>query len=311
MSEFFTPRQVARALGVSESSLKRWCDQTLLKIVRTAGGHRRVPYEEVARFCRETGRTLAAPQVLGLPAAVGHGATVYERAGSQFAAALVAGDEATARRIAVDLFLTKHPIWEIGDMVIAPALAEVGAAWQCGEVAVWQERRGCEIVQRVIYELMTMMVAPRADAPRAFGATLEGDPYRLSTTLCEATLREAGWQAESFGTSIPIASLGQALIDLKPTLAWISVSHIAEPEVFVDRFNELSRRVNDAGIALAVGGRAIDDSLAASLECATRCRSLAELRGFASSLVENGSKRSPARRRKKQSPPAKRRDRSA
>lgn len=300
MSEFFTPRQVARALGVSESSLKRWCDQTLLKTVRTAGGHRRVPYEEVARFCRESGRLLADPQVLGLPAAVGHGATVYSRASSQFTAALIAGDEATARRIAVDLFLTNHPIWEIGDLVVAPALREIGSAWQCGELAVWQERRGCEIVQRAVYELAGLVAPPRADAPLAIGATFEGDVYRLSTMLCEATLREAGWRAESFGTSIPSDSLLQALIALRPRLAWISISHIAAPDTFVAQFNEFSRRVKAAGIPLVVGGRAVDDALAEALEQTHRCRSLDELRRFAEPLVER-TKRERVRRPRKKS----------
>lgn len=307
MSEYFTPRQVARALGVSESSLKRWCDRSLLNTVRTAGGHRRVAYQEIARFCRETGRQLADPNVLGLPAAVGHGATVYGRAASQFGAALVAGDETMARRITIDLLQTKHPIWEIGDLVVAPALREIGTSWQCGDVAVWQERRGCEIVQRVIYELTNLVAAPPPDAPQAVGGTVEGDPYRLSTMLCEATLREAGWRAESFGSSIPIASLAQAMIDLRPPLAWISISHEVAPEDFAPEFNEHSRRIRAAGIALAVGGRAVDDSLAAALEFTVRCRTLDELRLFAAGLkADTKATRAKRAKRRAESPPRKR-----
>lgn len=307
MSEFFTPRQVARALGVSESSLKRWCDRSLLKTVRTAGGHRRVAYQEIARFCRETGRDLADPNVLGLPAAVGHGSTVYGRAAEQFGAALIAGDEAMARRITFDLLQTKHPIWEIGDLVVAPALREIGTSWHCGDVAVWQERRGCEIVQRVIYELTNLVAAPSPDAPPAFGGTLEGDPYRLSTMLCEATLREAGWRAESFGSSIPIASLTQALLDLRPRLAWISISHEVATDTFAPEFNEFSRRIRAAGIALAIGGRAVDDSLAAALEFTIRCRTLDELRVFADGLMAD-AKPAHAKRGKRNAEPPQEKD---
>lgn len=304
MSEFFTPRQVARALGVSESSLKRWCDRSLLKTVRTAGGHRRVAYKEVARFCRETGRDLAEPEVLGLPAAVGHGSTVSTRAASQFSAALVAGDETVARRITVDLLQTKHPIWAIGDLVVAPALREIGSGWQCGDVSIWQERRGCEIVQRVIYELTNLVAAPPPDAPLAIGGTLEGDPYRLSTMLCEATLREAGWRAESFGTSIPIASLTQAVVDLRPPLAWISISQEVAIDTFAPEFNEFSRRIRAAGVSLAIGGRAVDDSLAAALEYTVRCRTLDELRLFADGLRTDVKRvRAKRRERKIAAPP--------
>lgn len=302
MSEFFTPRQVSRALGVSESSLKRWCDRSLLKTVRTAGGHRRVPYDEIARFCRDTGRELVDPAVLGLPAAVGHGTTVSSRASSQFGAALIAGEEVVARRLLVDLYLTKHSIPEIGDLVIAPALREIGDQWHCGDVAVWQERRGCEIVQRVIYELTNLVAAPPVEAPFALGGTLEGDPYRLSTMLCEATLREAGWHAESLGTSIPAASLAQAIVDLKPRLCWISISHIASQESLVAEFNDLSRRVRAAGIALAVGGRAVDEALSQALEFTVRCTTLHELRTFAAQLLTEKAPRAGSRKRAKKTP---------
>ena len=38
MNELVSPKQVAHAMGVSESSLKRWCDQGLIPTVRTAAG---------------------------------------------------------------------------------------------------------------------------------------------------------------------------------------------------------------------------------------------------------------------------------
>lgn len=299
MNDSFTPRQVARALGVSESSLKRWCDRDILKTVRTAGGHRRVAFDEVARFCRESGRTLAEPELLGLPAAVGSGTTVFGRAALQFKTALIAGDEEVARRVVLDLFLTKHSIRQIGDEVIAPALREIGSEWQCGEVAVWQERRGCEIVQRVIFELSRLAPNPTPTAPLALGATLEGDPYRLSTMLCEATLREAGWRAESLGSSLPIPSLIEALGKLKPKLCWVSVSHIADLDSYIAGLNDLYRATHDAGIALAIGGRAIDDALCERIRYSVRCGSLAELHAYAEPLRDLGGatlakkKRSP------------------
>ncbi len=67
-AEWISPNQAARAMGVSESSLKRWCDQGLIKLVRTAGGHRKLSRADVLRFIRERDQPLASPEVLGLPA---------------------------------------------------------------------------------------------------------------------------------------------------------------------------------------------------------------------------------------------------
>jgi excisionase family DNA binding protein len=284
MSEYFTPRQVSRALGVSESSLKRWCDKGILQIVRTAGGHRRLPLEEVMRFLRESGHAVVRPDLLGLPAAIGQGATVVERARRQFEDALRAADEQLARRVVLDLYLTRHPLWRIGDEVISPAFRLIGKAWECGELAVYQERRACEIAQRILYELAAMSKPAAATAPRAIGGTLEGDDYRLSTMLCESVLREAGWRAESLGTSSPVESFCRAIDDLAPKLCWVSISYVGDRGVLVDRIDALAGRATASGARLVVGGRAIDDELRRRLSSVTVCDRMKDLADLAASI---------------------------
>ena len=47
MKTTISPRQVARAIGVGESTLKRWCDRGLIPMLKTAGGHRRLAVSDV------------------------------------------------------------------------------------------------------------------------------------------------------------------------------------------------------------------------------------------------------------------------
>ncbi len=49
MKQLLTPKQVARAIQVSESSIKRWCDRGTIPAEYTAGGHRRIPLAELVR----------------------------------------------------------------------------------------------------------------------------------------------------------------------------------------------------------------------------------------------------------------------
>ena len=55
--------------------------------------------------------------------------------------ALVAGEHATCRQIALDLFLAEHSISVICDDVFAAAFRQIGELWSCGEAEVYQEER--------------------------------------------------------------------------------------------------------------------------------------------------------------------------
>jgi hypothetical protein len=68
MKNLATPKQVTRAIQVSESSVKRWCDKGVIPTHYTAGGHRRVPLSGLLDFLRSTKQQLVRPEVLGLPA---------------------------------------------------------------------------------------------------------------------------------------------------------------------------------------------------------------------------------------------------
>ena len=71
MHEPLSPKQVARAIQVSESSIKRWCDKGVIPTKYTAGGHRRIPLGGLMDFLRSTKHTIAQPEILGLPATTG------------------------------------------------------------------------------------------------------------------------------------------------------------------------------------------------------------------------------------------------
>src|SRR3954467_11206793 len=65
-TSLLTPKQLADAIGASESSLRRWVDAGSIRMSRTAGGHRRIPVAEAIRFIRESGATVVRPDLLGL-----------------------------------------------------------------------------------------------------------------------------------------------------------------------------------------------------------------------------------------------------
>lgn len=80
-------------MGVSEATVKRWCDRGLIQPTRTVVGHRRLSIGTVLAFIRENGKKLVAPASMELPASVGRGSLTIEQASRQFRQVLVAGEE--------------------------------------------------------------------------------------------------------------------------------------------------------------------------------------------------------------------------
>jgi len=280
----FSPNQVARCLGVSEASIKRWCDKGILAFTKTAGGHRRIPVHVVLDFVRENDFTLAQPEMLELPPSVGAGSRTLDQACRLFGQALEQGDDSRCLQLTLDLRLAGRDMAVIGDRVIAPAFQALGQRWEHGEAEVYQERRGVEITRHVLSRLKDTLAPPAPAAPTAIGATLPGDPYSLPGQLCELVLLEQGWQARFLGSELPMETVARAVQDLGPRMLWLSVSVAEVPEDFVRDYGQLYETCRQQRCAVAIGGRALTGSLRQRLQYASYGDNLRHVQSFAQSL---------------------------
>jgi MerR family transcriptional regulator, light-induced transcriptional regulator len=283
LRELLTPKQVARAIQVSESSVKRWCDKGVIPTRYTAGGHRRIPVTGLLDFLRASKHELVDRQILGLPASSGRTERVLGRATIQLTEALLAGDEIRARKLALDLFLAEHSISVICDDVLASAFERIGEEWSCGQAEVYQERRGCEIALRILHDFRALLSAPPDDAPLAIGGASAGDQYSLGTAMAEVVLRDAQWRAISLGDNLPMQTLAAAIRDQRPKLFWLSCSHIEDETRFVSQFNAMFDE-HASSTAIVVGGRGLSESLRTRLRYAAFCDNMQHLEAFAQSL---------------------------
>ncbi|MCA9030139.1 MAG: helix-turn-helix domain-containing protein [Planctomycetaceae bacterium] len=283
MQDLISPKQVAQAIGVSESSLKRWCDRGILPSVKTAGGHRRIPVSAVLAYVRETGQTLAEPELLGLSRATTGVTRTLDVKRERLIEALLAGDETVASQTVLNLYLAKYPLSTICDDVLAPVFAEIGERWGCGDVAVYQERRACEICQRLLHEVRRALPEPKVDAPFAIGGTLDGDPYTLATAMVELVLRDKGWRACSLGNMLPFQTLRMALCESPAKLFWLSVTSIRDEETFLSEFARISEMAEQRGVAVVVGGKALTESIRRRMRYSCYCDTFGHLETFAKS----------------------------
>lgn len=280
-----SPKQVARAIGVSEASLKRWCDKGKLTSTKTAGGHRRLHVSSVLRFLKDSGRELVRPEILGLPPSTRKTVWTQERGAQQLFDALTAGDEDLVLQIVFDLYLAGFSSCDICDKIMARTFHEIGHAWEHGDVQIYQERRAADLCIRALQRLEQFTPPPAADAPRAFGATLASDPYTLPTTMASTVLREIGWRATSFGVGLPTETLCEALSKESAQLFWVSVSAFdSSPVEFLEDYAQLYKAASMRDIPVVVGGRALTPDLRKQMRYAAFCDNMAHLVDFGSTI---------------------------
>jgi excisionase family DNA binding protein len=258
MVELLSPRELARAIGVSESSLKRWTDRGLLRSTRTAGGHRRIRVAEAIRFIRESGATVLRPELLGLPE-LGDGEEPGGPRGDRLAqvhALLLEGRARDVTRLLLALYIEGASVAWICDELLRRAMERLGELWTCDERGVFIEHRASDICLAALGRLRAILPAPDAGALRATGGAPSGDPYLLATFAAATVLAAIGADAVNLGPDTPMDALLKAARTQEAGMVWLSVSVAAEAPRLRSEVLQLAEVLRSEGRALIVGGRA-------------------------------------------------------
>jgi excisionase family DNA binding protein len=276
-----SPRELAHALGVSESSLKRWVDAGKIVASRTDGGHRRIALPEAVRFIRETGAPLAHPEVLDLPAMAAAPSDALA-ADSGLLGCLERGDAIAVRGWLVGRYLAGASIAELSDGPVRSAMHALGELWHHDERGVFIEHRATEACLQALAYLRGTL-PERLAGPLALGAAPEDDPYRLPTFLASMVVSEAGLRAINLGPDTPISAMQHAVAEHRPRLVWLSATgKLASP-----RAAEIARWI--AGlprtIVAVIGGRNAG-AIAAVLPSVRHADAMAELAVIARKLAQ-------------------------
>jgi excisionase family DNA binding protein len=253
MEKLLTTKELAEAIGASESSLRRWTNSGAIRTSRTVGGHRRIPLSEAVRFIRETRATVVRPQVLGLPDT----GTAHATGGDVAAAlyqALLDGDAARARGQVIAMYLGGTPLAAIFDGPLAGAMHRVGELWRHDPRGVLVEHRATDICLQTVAELRQLLPAAEDAAPAAVGGAPADDPYLLPSMMAAAVLADAGYRVTSLGADTPAEVLAAAAEEVDARVVWLSVSH-AEPEALRRDVERLASRLEPRGTTILIGGR--------------------------------------------------------
>lgn len=268
LDRFVSPGRLARALGLGESTVKRWIDQGRIPVEKTPGGHRRIRLADALHLLRSRGIPGADPSALGF--------SVADEASPEILAGILCSDAPErAMRMLEGLYASGLGASELADQWIAPAMHHIGHGWETSHLEVTEEHSATSVMLRALHGLLRAQPAPATAAPRAFVAGLTHDPYLLAPLCAQLVLEEAGFRTTNFGPDTPPASLVAAAREHRPTLVAVSFS---VPETTGSEARAaLGAGCRESGSTLVVGGRGLRPDLVDELVDSIWCRSMTDL----------------------------------
>jgi DNA-binding transcriptional MerR regulator len=256
--------EVARRTGLTPGVLRVWERRYgVLRPARTQGGFRLYSEDDVARVRRMrelvdsgVGTAEAARVVAAAAGPAAAGTPDLATAREKLLAAIAAFDEPAAHAV-LDRLLEERPVEAVMRDVVLPVLAEVGEAWDHGQLSVAQEHFGSNL-------LRGRLVAYgrgwwRGVGPRALLACPPGELHDLGLIVFGVALNRLGWRIAYLGADTPVDTLASAASAVDP--AQIVLAHTWPGEALRARgLRGLARR-----FPLALGGAAVDAATAARL----------------------------------------------
>jgi len=284
--KYLSPKQLGKAIGVSESSLKRWIDDGLIDVTRTTGGHRRVELAEAIRFVRQRGYNVKDPSVLGLTATdAENGRADNIQLSEHFYDLLENGRDKQFVAAVTRLYLDGHPMSEIIDGPIRAAMNQIGELWHGNPDGIGIEHRATDICIRTLGYMHSLMKSPATNAPLAIGGAPGGDMHLISSLCVSLVLAEQGWRESNFGANTPWDQFTSVAKRDKASLVWVSMT--AEPNAeYAKMLKKLAQELDPEPCQIVVGGRQLnDDILRLNLDNLHTARSMVELQSFSKGLL--------------------------
>jgi methanogenic corrinoid protein MtbC1 len=260
--KYLSPKQLGLAIGVSESSLKRWIDDGQIAVSRTTGGHRRIELTEAVRFVRQRGYTIDDPAVLGLSASDAQlGRADHATQVGRLHDMLTQGKSGEFLAAVTRLYLDGRPLAELIDGPIRESMRRIGELWHNNPDGVGIEHRATDICIRTLGYLHSLIKPPVEGAPLALGGAPPGDMHLIPSLCISLVLAEQGWREMNLGANTPWEQFSAAATRERASLVWLSMTAQPKGEL-APKAGALADALAPLPCQLVVGGQQVNASFA-------------------------------------------------
>ena len=243
----YTSAEVASALRVGVSSVKRWTNDGELQSVKTPGGHRRYHLEEIHRFA-----ALRSLAVDGLPAPASEEGVLSSQDDLEIVRQLMeASASGRLQQVVATIALYASRAEDhtrFLDQVVGEMLRRIGEDWESGSCDVGDEHR----LSYAVAEGLDRARPSVPSGPLAVLACPPGELHDLPLRMVRLVLEWNGWRSEYLGASVPWDAIDRRLERKDVALLLFSARG---PDSFSEQaFQQLTSRCKRGRVILGIGG---------------------------------------------------------
>jgi excisionase family DNA binding protein len=260
--------EVARLFNVTETTVKRWADDGILRCQRTPGGHRKFLIAQVVEFAEvnhfEPTGVLEFTDSDALAPAI-HVAVLsrdFPVLVDAFIRKALAQGRSSLSTYLSYLYAHRIHLWEIFDLILHPALQSVGEMWERGEISLTQEHRLSYGTLDALGRLQAQILIKPATGSTALCACLGEELHEIGLRCACSLLESEGWSTHYLGARVPSRDLRAAITGLRPEMVLVSVTCPGVSEDLGRQLAELGGEARGVGARCVLGGRGVDRVIA-------------------------------------------------
>lgn len=267
MKRSYSTIELAKMWDVSESTIKRWADNGMIKCRKTVGGHRKFDLDSVLQFENRSG--LVARAVQATRAAEIDREIEELLAGPDFAElarryrqVALAGKYHCVAELLIRAYLRGFSLAMICEEIIRPALNEVGDSWRAGKIKILDEHLATSTTIQALSELHGIVEKKKSQGRLALVGCPDGEIHQIASEVVRYLLEGEGWTVIYLGPLTPLFTFTDAINIIKPDLVCISATIVDDLERATRDYEQLRRAASKHQTKIIMGGQALNDEQA-------------------------------------------------
>lgn len=258
MSGLFSTSEVARLLGIDESTVKRWSDSGDLECIKTRGRHRRFAVSSIMRFIQKNGLQVpeTAAAMFRLPELtariiVGDLSSLI----SEFQRALLEGDADRSLEVFRVGWTSGLSLAGFFSNILYPVLSHLNTERASGGLDLHDFRLAEKTARTVLARIQNDVAIDEQEGRIAVAACYENEPWEIDLDCVCLLLRARGWKVFQYGADMGVEQLVRAMEVRRAHLVLLSARAVEDGWKFQNDVSAiLAPAVKRAGAALAIVG---------------------------------------------------------